>query len=396
MLFKTVCLCPRPSSQDDVPPEHPSPLPEEEAVKIKTLILDTIGAPLCQFNIERVLKAIVDFRNIECLVVECGLFNSRGVDTVLDRIGNLPTNPFPKLRYLELMNMWPTRLRHHTEDLEHLFIRYIPMRREKSTNKLLVEDYRNLTMLTLDGQSLLGLLRWEDGRRLCSGIQNMRILWDQNHLMDWGMSRKYVLLENSDGSRPTGWNIEMKMEPIILSEVRHLHMDIVRELLWGDVGDVKFALRNALEICKRISMQVEELIIFVSEEALDNEVNHFELARCLPRTFRSQASMDQLRGVAVFLEVRDKAAVEEFQRGFEDDTKLSLSVLERDPSDVTRSSSTREFYERPTHTTRTTTIVVTEGEAIECSCKGREIIQRRYVNRFLGENRLSCREIRHH
>lgn len=166
-------------------------------------------------------------------------------------------------------------------------------------------------------------------------------------------------------------------------------MDLVREPFWGTLGDVKGALRNMLQICGKISTQLEELIIFVSEEALHNEDDYFELARCLPRTFRTQASLGQLRGVAVFFEVQDEMAVKEFRRGLGTDTEFFLRVLQREPNDVTRSYRTGMVSGRPTRTVRTTPVVVTEGESFRCGCDRKEITQRRYVDQFLGESLLS-------
>lgn len=386
-LFKTVCFSPFPGTRERRERWTPEPpdLSEHHALHVKTLVCRVDRELSEDYNTGAAIKAITKCKNVKCLIIEGTATECEVLDAIVTSVGRLGVAPFGELKWLDLYSFSPGRLMPlNLKNVVHLSLRML--HRDNPLDPLFPEHFPNLRTLSLDEYSLVSLWVREDGLRLCGMVKRMRIAWDNDTLMSIG-TKFVTFCFVSRGLIP--WTTDGIPEPFRLPWITHLHMDIAQGAVWGIEDGICVALRNLVILCREMSSELRELVIWVGEQLSGGPGNYQWLAEMLPDTFLNTEALPRLRGVTIFLELENDFAVEEFQRGMRAKTNLRTRLLERDIDD----NKMRNDYEAPTPFGEKkprwpTPIVITEGEAFGCDCDWKESMLRGYAIRYFRDHGL--------
>lgn len=368
-LFKTVYLRPR-GKKPDTPSTHPCILPDNCSGAVKTLVCNGRTWSPRYFDVNRVVEAISKFKRLRNLKAVDDEKQSSGLNRVLKHFGNSAAVKFNDLKYIELQCITPQLLWAQKTTVEHLWLKTLPRHTAALNASLLAYPFPKLEFVTLDSHSLNNLRDVEGVQLFCDTIKNIRIIWTAEDLTETGMeSNGYETRGLRQRALIPAGRTEKGGTALKLRGVEHLHMDV--EQYGSPMGDVEGTLRGLATVVKEIGSELRELVVWITELEVEEVEDYSILGPMLPTTFFSP-SLPQLAGVALFLELPHRLAVEQLEDGLMGAQRpFSLRVLEKDRSDIMLSHAP---------------VVITEGKVFGCECEERHKTPiRYYMRRYFGE-----------
>lgn len=186
LLFKKVYL--RPQSREEKDRKEPCVLRNRCADAVEIVVCkygDSCGDRF--LDIDGLCEALSNFRNLRSLSVEDNEFLSSGIDVVLERLGSLPTPPFPVLKYIEAKGISPAILTSQHTIVERLSLSCQPTYFSPNLRQVLAKPFSALQWLTLDGDTLLVMEENRSETMFYDSVKNIRILLSALEVAKLGM-----------------------------------------------------------------------------------------------------------------------------------------------------------------------------------------------------------------